>query len=901
MLQTTRRPLVPAPGEPRVLRGGVRRRRLVFALLFAVATLVGRSGQADGAHLAVFWPAAAVGLLWVAGSAGRRGRVVDVLLLVATTAALRLVLDMPAPVTVLLAVAAGVQALAGAWTYRWLQPSGFRLTTPTHLRTLALAAGVGAAASSPLATLGFHFVQDVSTPLAGAQWFLRTAVSAFVVLAVVLRSAERRRRAPGSATSTAERFGLHAAFLTTYAGVFWFLPGAGLAFLALPVAVWTALRRTATAATVHVVLAAGLVVLSTWAGRGPWVQLDPDLQAMAGEAFIGTLGLVTLVLALYRDQSVDNATRAATAHAEAAEQADLLSVVVASISDAVSVVAADGTALLRNPAAQALLGPVRDRRTATTDRNTAFTLTRPDGSAYADHDLPVARGLRGEAVEREDVRMATPGGADPRLLTLSVHPLPTAAGGASWSGGIVAAFHDVTQVRAAAAQVARSRDLFAGVLAAATEHSIIAVDPGGRITVFNEGAERLLGWTAQEVLGTDALVVHDPAELGALADRLGLADAHDLFSEVVAHAGPTTAQLTYVRKDGTRFPVNLTTSPMRDGDGTFAGFMAMATDITDRLVAERERDESEALFRTAFDTAPVGIVMVAAEGPDAGRVVRVNRSMRRFTGLSQEDLVGMQFADLAPADAAADLALAFAPLLLGEAVEHGAQVRLAHADGRVLEAEISSTLLRPNGSEALVLCVVEDVTARLAAERELSHQVLHDGLTGLPNRELFLDRLEHARAAAARTRSQVGLLFIDLDGFKAVNDTAGHVAGDQLLQQVAAVLSGVVRPGDTVARLGGDEFAVVCPQTGAADTLVIAERILAAIDRPFRVDGFEANVGASIGARSCDGTGTTEQMLRDADEAMYRAKREGKGRVAVHGEPSAGRRVQVAHLVEPVA
>ncbi|WP_432523255.1 diguanylate cyclase domain-containing protein [Kineococcus sp. SYSU DK006] len=868
-------PLVPWLAEPAPLRSGTWRRRALFCLLVVAATLLGRSAQADGAHLAIVWPASAVGLLWLAGSPGRRARVVDAALLLGGTLALRLLTGMPPLESATLSAAAVAQALCGAWAYRWLQPGGFRLASVAHLRTLVLSSLAGAVGSAPIALTGFLLTDGVPAALSSAQWVLRTTVSTFVVLAVALRSAERRPHAPGSTASRAERWALLATSVAAYALAFWVLRGYAVTFLVLLVAVWAALRRTTTAATVHLVLASGAVVVATWAGGGPWHDLPADLQAMCAEAFIGTLGVLVLVLALSRDENAASAESAARSAATAAEQADLLTAVFGSISDAVCVFDRHGNSLLRNPAAERLvLDPGRATRA---DWGSTLLFRRPDGEPFPQDELPIVRALAGEAVEDVDLLLVNRSHPDGVLLNVSAHPLPRERG-AVWSGGVVAAFHDVGEVRAAAARVAEAHDLLSNVLAAATEHAIIAVDLRGRITVFNEGAERMLGWSAEEVLGRDGLLVHDPDEVAQVAARLGVQDPRQVFA-LAAAGGPATARMTYVRRDGSRLPVSLTTSPMHDRDGGLLGLIGMATDVS-------ELEDSEALLRAAFETAPVGFAMLATTGPRAGRMLRVNRSLCRFTGRAEGELLGTAFVDLGPDGARRDFAQLFAPVLTGGLRELVVDVRLLAADGRELVAEVSATLVRPHTGDATLLCLVEDVTERRALQSELRHRALHDPLTGLPNRTLFVDRLEHAVAAAERERTRVGLLYVDLDGFKAVNDTAGHAAGDEVLVHVAQLLTRCVRPGDTVARLGGDEFAIVCPGTnGEGDLVAIGHRVIAALAAPVPVGGYEAVVGASIGVRACDGSAPAERLLREADEAMYAAKRAGRGQVVVHRGP----------------
>jgi diguanylate cyclase (GGDEF)-like protein len=159
------------------------------------------------------------------------------------------------------------------------------------------------------------------------------------------------------------------------------------------------------------------------------------------------------------------------------------------------------------------------------------------------------------------------------------------------------------------------------------------------------------------------------------------------------------------------------------------------------------------------------------------------------------------------------------------------------------------------------------------------HQATHDALTGLPNRVLFLDRLEKALADVG-PGTHVGLLFCDLDRFKAVNDTLGHAAGDELLRQVAARLLGAVRPGDTVGRLSGDEFAIILPGlVGPGDAQHLADRVGECFTEPFRLEGRDVEVGTSVGVamHDDDSYGTAEQLLREADTAMYRDKQRGRG------------------------
>ncbi len=191
-----------------------------------------------------------------------------------------------------------------------------------------------------------------------------------------------------------------------------------------------------------------------------------------------------------------------------------------------------------------------------------------------------------------------------------------------------------------------------------------------------------------------------------------------------------------------------------------------------------------------------------------------------------------------------------------------------------------STISRhPDG----LLIISRDVSERVALQTQLEHSAFHDALTGLPNRALLTDRISHALARRDVDFDPPAVLFADLDGFKAVNDTAGHAAGDELLTQAAERLRGAVRAGDSVARFGGDEFAALLEGEVGLDVVRdIAERVLAALAEPYRVGDIEAVVGASIGVAVAEPGISPEELLRNADVAMYRAKAAGKGRVELY-------------------
>ena len=192
----------------------------------------------------------------------------------------------------------------------------------------------------------------------------------------------------------------------------------------------------------------------------------------------------------------------------------------------------------------------------------------------------------------------------------------------------------------------------------------------------------------------------------------------------------------------------------------------------------------------------------------------------------------------------------------------------------------------PGTEPAFVSAIAHDISELKMAQLLLEHQAMHDALTGLPNRQLFQELGEQALARAERDGTFVGVLFLDLDHFKRINDTTGHAAGDSVLVQLAGRLRKSVRAGDLVARFGGDEFIVLCEHPARpGEMLQLADRLLAALDHPIEIAGLGWQVSASIGiALSTGGNATIGDLLRDADAALYEAKERGRGVAVLAGD-----------------
>ena len=321
------------------------------------------------------------------------------------------------------------------------------------------------------------------------------------------------------------------------------------------------------------------------------------------------------------------------------------------------------------------------------------------------------------------------------------------------------------------------------------------------------------------------------------------------------------------------------------------GTLTMVGVLTSRLVTQierwavrsrdRERDlrQAEAQFRSTFDDAAVGMAIVGLDG----RWLRVNEALAQLVGYPREALVGQGFRDLSlEEDLPQDLAV-LAELVAGESSVYHAEKRYRRSDGELVWVALTVSCVNDGAGRPLhLISQMQDITDRKLAERRLAERALQDPLTRLPNRLLFLDRVQVALRRLERTEAPVAVFFIDLDRFKLVNDSLGHSTGDRMLIEAGARMRRALRPADTVSRFGGDEFTVLCENIDEQEAQAVAQRIQASLTQPFQIGGHELFATASIGVSIARDVRTAaEAMLRDADAAMYRAKKEGRGRCVV--------------------
>ncbi|HLZ68751.1 MAG TPA: EAL domain-containing protein [Dehalococcoidia bacterium] len=305
------------------------------------------------------------------------------------------------------------------------------------------------------------------------------------------------------------------------------------------------------------------------------------------------------------------------------------------------------------------------------------------------------------------------------------------------------------------------------------------------------------------------------------------------------------------------------------------------------LLARRSAEEgvraSEARFRALVDRSS-DIILVL---DPIGTITFLSPAAERSIGYPAERLLGSSIFETIAREDAERLHSALDEVSATPGHQRTVEYRQQSGDGawRYIEAILRNSL--DDAHVDGIIVTARDITARKQAEELLQHQALHDALTGLPNRILLQDRLQHAIRLAYRQRSPLALLFLDLDQFKEVNDRFGHHAGDQLLQQAAPRLQSALRDSDTLARLGGDEFAVVLPGARNPEAEIVAQKIVRAFEQPFVIDGRHLTMHVSTGiALFPDHGADAETLVRHADLAMYAAKRSGSD-TARFGEPQA--------------
>ncbi len=525
----------------------------------------------------------------------------------------------------------------------------------------------------------------------------------------------------------------------------------------------------------------------------------------------------------------------------------------------------DGLLVYGNRAAARLIGR------GSTDEEYSQAFAQYSGKPISDFlhpaDMPhVAERLAqltepGQFFEHGEIRVITPDGYVTVMEVTSVRT--------TWAGkpAFQVIARDISERRAAEAASRYRASLVAHV-----SDAIIGIDADGRIESWNEAAQAIYGWTESEVVGLSigAVVTGNRTDSAAVFER---------------------GQRTHLRKDGSEVDVLVSIDPLIDDDTQPSGWVVVSTELTDARQAEAGRRAAEERYEAVVASLSEGIVLF----DDSGGISAHNEAASRIlgdrlkSGNSHQIFTGASIAIEANGHPMSPEMFPHARTLASGESEDDVVVGVTDGSGRRQWLSLSSRLLSGAGQvdSPMVVCSFTDVTDRKAAEAQLHWLAYHDSLTGLGNRTLFNDELEQELMVSMQKGTNLAVLFIDLDRFKLVNDSFGHASGDEVLLALAQRFKSAVRGGDVISRFSGDEFVVLCRNVHDVDVAVslateysrlLAEPVTLASGRTVVVT---CSVGVSFVMR---GRQEAQDVLQQADVAMFQAKNKGRSRVEVFDE-----------------
>lgn len=446
-----------------------------------------------------------------------------------------------------------------------------------------------------------------------------------------------------------------------------------------------------------------------------------------------------------------------------------------------------------------------------------------------------------------------------RWIDLVATPLPVTHADATGTP-MVFTFSDITED----VEADRRAEELTRVLEA-TPDLVAILDPTGHtLSWANDAFRRFL--LPREVSETSMLTMLDEWSQAQYA-------ASTLAA--LARTGSWQGELTFANGFGDEIPVSALLVAHHGDDGVIEAVSLVGRDLSDLRDAEQRVRASEIRLAALVEHAS-DLVCVVRPG---GRIVYTSPAVLRVLGHPPTELEGSNVFTLVHPDDLERVKAAAADLTSKPSMSGPIELRVRHADGSWRHFEVVATNLIDNPAVNGLVLNGRDVSDRVEAAEILATRAYHDELTGLPNRALLLERLREALRVAQERRRLVGVLFLDLDRFKIVNDSLGHIAGDDLLREVARRIQDMIRPGDTVARLGGDEFVVIINgMVRRGDAVLAARRLRRAIAKPIKLGSDSTVVTTSLGIAVAEGHESPEDLLRDSDTALYRAKEQGRDR-----------------------
>jgi len=556
-----------------------------------------------------------------------------------------------------------------------------------------------------------------------------------------------------------------------------------------------------------------------------------------------TGGAIRKYIAIRRDMTARHAANEAKA---------LLASIVENSEDAIISSTRDGFILSWNRGAERLFGYGSEEVTGQPVSMLA-PLDRRAGLKWIAEKLQ-----RGESVDQFEGIGLTKQGKRVHI-SISACPMQNAEGHIEAGAAIM---RDIT----ARVQAQEARALLASIVDSAAD-AIYSASPDGAILSWNKGAERMYGYRAEEILGKpiSVLAVGGDGETRQFLDRIGAGETISQFETRV------------VNRDGRQIEVSLTMSPVRDARGKVVGSSTIARDITRRRQDREALQKSEEKYRWLVANLP-DVVWVADE---AGQPVFASTNCKALSGYTPEEVCqpGFWMNRIHPDDQPRVTAAYRALFDHGQPID--TEYRFLRKDGQWVWLHSRAANVHERDGKRYRDGLISDITERKRMEQKLVHHATHDLLTGLPNRAICEDQFRQALARARRQGRMAALLYLDLDRFKRINNTLGHLAGDALIRMAAERLTGCLRESETLSRSGGDRFMLILNDLGSPeDAMRVAERILETLSTPFLVKGNEVFLGASIGIALYPRDGADLAGLqRAADSALCAAKRQGKRRI----------------------
>ncbi|HKR65245.1 MAG TPA: diguanylate cyclase, partial [Thermoanaerobaculia bacterium] len=522
--------------------------------------------------------------------------------------------------------------------------------------------------------------------------------------------------------------------------------------------------------------------------------------------------------------------------------------IIGTMADVLFVCDRDGRIEVANRAAASLLG-YTEEELGTKSINDLLA-----------HDSNLTGKLHRRSMRNDEYVFATKTGE--RVdLTLSIAPVIHDG----TSAGAVIIGRDMRDRKRAEREVLQAVTLLQSTLDS-TADGILVIGDGGRMVSYNQRFVEM--WRIPQGVMESG---DDRRALEHLLEQLVVpGDFLQTFQSLTARPKAESFDLLELR-DGRRFErYSIGRSVKQSVEDVETIRVWSFRDVTARFTAEAALRESEIRYRLLFEQNAAGVCVSHLDG----EIVDCNSTFATMLGYHRAELIGKRMADLYANAAESEELTA---LLRGVGTLNSVEIELRRADKRALWV-IENLVLVGDSASGVVHATVVDISDRKRAEEQIEFHAYHDVLTHLPNRKLFTDRLRHALTRAKRAGKSVAVMFIDIDHFKTINDTLGHTSGDELLLEMSRRLRECVRDDDTVARLGGDEFTIILAELRAADdAMLVAEKILNAVQEPLTIAGMPLVVTASIGISVYPDDGADpESLLRNADSAMYRAKEGGR-------------------------